>query len=301
MENFNTALSVHFKRYLNSLSVPLADRALFGEEIHAPATQFKNAAARLTQALFMPRIIPIYQWQQAAERLQQAQPLLSPWQGALAWQTTLGRLQQGLAGEDALLPETLLDDGDAEDLLGLPGMPDSEDGLFDFGDAELDDLFAETDTAPATSAPAAVVLTSRIEPKVDTLIVETVEADIDDEDEINAVMDSLAQEAVVAPIAEPVIDANGSAFFIAPDSEADSRIHVPAGQSLPQAAQLAAAAPLGGVNPILAATQQALRTAQATAATQTPLAEPPAAADPQTLSSREFFSNLPWQGVNSSE
>ncbi len=267
MEHFNTALTSHFKRYLNTLSVPLADQAVFSQTPTASYARFEPAAASLQQALSMPRMEQNIIWRTALSHLQQARPALSPWHGTAHWQTALGRLQQGISGEELLLPEDLLDEGVEDDLLALPEMPDTDDLLdldMDGGSAELDALFAE--------APAAAPVTS-------------------------ASPHQQAVEAIPAEVSESV-----AALSEADENmlEAESpHIHVSAGQTTAQAASIAA--PQAAQNPVLAATQQALRSAEAAATQATEAAAAPTLVlDVKTQSSKDFFSRLPWGGTQSS-
>lgn len=317
MEQINAALANHFKRYLNTLSVPLADQEVFGESENSPYARFKPVAASLQQSLSMPMLSNDTLWREAVTRLQQSQPALTPWPGALCWQTALGRLQQGLAGEESLLPEDLLDASVEEDLLALPDMPESDD-LFDMegSSSELDALFGDVEPAPAaTPAPTPSEMA----------------ADADDINAAVAAVDDLVDQAVASSnpaTATPQADAKTQAAddlftempweaseasevirheVAASPKEEATHIHVPAGQDAMPAGQLSDHAPQAAQNPILAATQQALKSAETAAAEQSaevavassPVADSAPSLDPKTHNSKEFFSSLPWGGKQS--
>jgi len=337
MENFNIPLTTHFKRYLNTLSVPLADHAVFGETEAAMTTHLKSAVSSLTQALSASVSTSDMYWRETASRLQQAQTPLSPWPGALHWQNSLARLQQGLAGEETLLPENLLEESIDDTLLALPDMPEPDDDLFamEGGSVELDTLFSDT-TPDNVSAPIPVVTEPEAdipEPEVEAMLAEVDVVEPEFEEDINAAIGALDHESVKSSThtsiaaSEPISPASqttsnpftempwnsGSDVSTSPATktvdvkEKVTHLHVPAGQHIHQAEQLSEHAPQATQNPILAATQQALQTAEfatteqveTTSDTQEKTIKLPSA-DPKKHNSKEFFSSLPWGGTHSS-
>ncbi len=314
MEHFNTAL--------NTLSAPLREQTMLGEAKTAANAPFRRMANQCVQALSMPQRAPQDFWHDMASRLQQSSPNISPWSGALPWQTALSRLQQGLSNEDVLSPEALLESEVEDDVFALPDMPEPDADLFDFDavgevSTELDAVFVEATVDPSSSHDADSLIDTDTttdtadfpEPDVESIIAEAAEPEIEEDisvavghlSESEAVVDAeVDAEAVHSVEAHEV---NVESHIVVDTEESDDEvmhIHVSAGEHQEDTEQWAEQAPQLAQNPIMAATQQALHSAAVAAAEVVP---PPASTPvplvfPETSSSQEFFASLPWSGIH---